>query len=134
LIRGSSKDLAHVDLGNDLVRDMRRKMWRRGSAIARHGAVTEASPRPISWVIRVEWPTIESNAGAIAASLDKPLSAVMTPLAQAHERTEPEFVDIAPMWLDVITDLRRHDNASLQAILAKRMREQLVPPDPRPAP
>jgi hypothetical protein len=83
-------------------------------------------------VIRVERPTIEPNAG-VAANLDEPLSAVMTPLAERPERTEPEFVVIAPMRLDVITDLRRRDNAALQAILAKRMREQLVPLDPCPS-
>ena len=98
------------------------------------GALTETSPPPIGRVIRVERPTIESNAGEVAASLDKPLCAVMTPLAERLERTEPEFVDIPPMRLDVITDLRRHDNASVEAILAKRMLEQLVPTDPRPAP
>jgi hypothetical protein len=78
--------------------------------VARHGAVTEASPRPIDWVVRVERPTIESDAGVVAASFDKPLRAVMTPLAERLERTEPEFVDIPPMRLDVITDLRRRDN------------------------
>jgi hypothetical protein len=106
--------------------------WVRGSAIG-EGVMTEASPPPIGRVIRVERPTIQSNAGEVAASLDKPLSAVMTPLAERLERTEPESVDIAPMRLDVITDLCRPDDASLQAILAKRMREQLLPPDPRPA-
>ena len=50
-----------------------------------------------------------------------------------HRLMNGPGVDIAAMRLDVITDRRRCDNASLQAILAKRMREQLVPPDPRPA-
>ena len=101
---------------------------------AKHGALTEASPPPIGRVIPVERPTIEPDIRAETARLDEPLRAVVTMLAERLERAEPELVDIAPMRLDVITDLRRRDNASLQAILAKRMREQLVPPDPRPAP
>jgi hypothetical protein len=39
----------------------------------------------------------------------------MAPLAQALKRTEPEFVDIAVVRLDVIADRRRRDDAALQA-------------------
>ena len=90
----------------------------------------EASPRAISWVIWIERPTVEPDIRTETARLDEALRAVVTPLAERLKRAEPEFVDIAPMRLDVITDLRRRYSASLQAILAKRMREQLVPPDP----
>jgi hypothetical protein len=85
-------------------------------------------------MVRVERPSIQADIGAEPVQLDKSLRGVVTFLAKRLERAEPEFVDIALMRLDVITDLRRRDNALLQAILAKRMREQLVPPDPRPAP
>jgi hypothetical protein len=61
----------------------------------------------------VERPTIESDIRTKTARLDEPLRAVMTPLAERLEWTEPEFVDIATMRLDVITDRRRRDNASL---------------------
>ena len=30
-------------------------------------------------------------------------------------RTEPEFIDVAVMWLDVIADFRRRDDAELEA-------------------
>jgi hypothetical protein len=54
----------------------------------------------------------------------------MAPFAQAHERTEPEFIDVPTMRLDVITDFCRRDDAALQTELAERMREQLLLPDP----
>ena len=66
--------------------------------------------------------------------LDKPLSAVVATLAEALERTKPEFVDVAVMRLDVIADCRRLDDAALKAEFAQRVFEQLVPPNPRPAP
>jgi hypothetical protein len=94
---------------------------------------SEVSLCPKDRVARVRRPPIRPYVRAETARLDEPLRAVMTPLAERLERTEPEFVDIAPMRLDVITNLRRRDNASLLAILAKRLLEQLVPPDPRPS-
>jgi predicted metal-dependent HD superfamily phosphohydrolase len=43
------------------------------------------------------------------------------PLAQALKWTEPEFVDVAVVRFDVITDFCRRDDAALQAELAERM-------------
>jgi hypothetical protein len=80
--------------------------------IARHAGVTEASPRPISWVIRVERPTIEPDTRAETARLDEPLRAVVTRFAERLEWTEPELIDIAVMRLDVIADRRRLDDAA----------------------
>src|SRR5262249_17242296 len=37
---------------------------------------------------------------------------VMTLLAQALKRAKPELVDVAVMWLDVIADRRRCDDAA----------------------
>jgi hypothetical protein len=37
--------------------------------------------------------------------LNESLRAVVAVLAEAHERAEPEFVGVAAMWLDVITNL-----------------------------
>jgi hypothetical protein len=82
---------------------------------------------------RIDRPPIKANIGAETAWLDKPLGTIVATLAQALKRAEPEFVDIAVMWLDVIADFRRLDDAALCAILAQRMFTQLVPPDPRPA-
>jgi predicted metal-dependent HD superfamily phosphohydrolase len=65
--------------------------------------------------------------------LDEPLRGVVTFLAERVEGAEPEFVDVAVMWLNVIADRRRRDDGALQAIFAKRMLEQLVLPDPGPA-
>ena len=92
-----------------------------------------ASPHTVDRMIRIEWPTIEPDIRAKTARLDEPLSAVMTSLAERLEWTEPEFVDIATMRLDVIADCRGHDDAALQTIRTKRVCEQLVVPDPRPA-
>ena len=66
-------------------------------------------------VARVQRPAIETNIGAETARLDEPLSPVVAALAQALERTKPEFVDVAVMWLDVIADFRRRDDAELEA-------------------
>ena len=84
-------------------------------------------------VARVQRPAIETNIGAETARLDEPLSTVVAALAQALERTKPEFVDVAVMGLDVIADFCRRHDAALRAILAQRMLEQLVPPGSRPA-
>jgi hypothetical protein len=67
------------------------------------------------------------------SSLDEPLRGVVLALAEALERTEPELVDVAVMWLDVIADFRRLDDAALCAILAHRLFAQLVSSDASPA-
>src|SRR5262245_25626485 len=82
---------------------------------------------------RVQRQAIKANIGAKAARLNEPLRGVVAALAQALERAEPEFVDVALMRFDVIADFCRRDDAALCAILTQRMLEQLVPPDPRPA-
>jgi hypothetical protein len=85
-------------------------------------------------MVRIKRPTIEAYIRAKPTRLDKALRAIVTMLAERLERAEPELVDIAMVRLDMVADRRGHDDAAFQAILAKRMREQLVPPDPRPAP
>jgi len=82
---------------------------------------------------RVQRHAIKADIGAETVRLDKPLSAVVATLAEALERTKPEFVDVAVMRLNVIADGRRCDDGALQAILTKRVFEQLVPPDASPA-
>ena len=64
----------------------------------------------IGRVARVQRPSIQADIGAEPVQLDKSLRGVVTFLAKRLEGAEPEFVDIAPMRLDVITDLRRRDN------------------------
>jgi len=91
---------------------------------------TSRSARPIDRMVGVQRPPIQSNVGAKPARLDHPLRRIMAPFAQAHERTEPEFIDVPTMRLDVITDFCRRDDAALQTELAERMREQLLLPDP----
>jgi len=63
---------------------------------------------------RVQRPPIKADIGAETVRLDKPLSAAMATLAEALERTKPEFVDVAVMWLDVIADFRRRDDTALE--------------------
>jgi hypothetical protein len=84
-------------------------------------------------MIGVQRPTVQSDVRAKPARLDKSFRRIVTPLAQAHERTEPEFIDIAAVGLDVVTDFCRRDDAALQAELAERMREQLLLANPGPA-
>ena len=64
---------------------------------------------------RVQRHAIKADIGAETAQLDEPLRGVVAPFAQALERTKPEFVDVAVMWLDVIADFRRRDDAELEA-------------------
>jgi hypothetical protein len=82
---------------------------------------------------RVQRPPIKTNIVAKPACLDKPLRGVVTSLAERLERAEPEFVDVAAMCLDVITDLSRRYDAALCAILAQRLFAQLVSSDASPA-
>jgi hypothetical protein len=91
------------------------------------------SAGPVGRVTRVQRPTIEPDIRAETARLDEPLGAVVTRFAERLEWTEPELIDIAPVRLDVVANRRWLDDAALQAKLTKRMFEQLVPPDSRPA-
>ena len=83
-------------------------------------------------MIGVQWPPVQSNIGAIAARLGELLCRVVTALAQAPKRAQPELVDVALVRFDVIAEFRRRDDAALQAEVAERMRKQLVFPDPGP--
>lgn len=53
--------------------------------------------------------------------LNESLRAVVAPLAEAHERADPEFVDVAVVRLDVITNLCRRDFAALEAERAEEV-------------
>src|SRR5262249_8734468 len=92
-----------------------------------------SAPATVDRMARVQRPPIQADTGAETVRLDKPLRGVVATLAQALERTKPEFVHVAMMWLDVIADCRWCDDGALQAILTKRVFEQLVPPDASPA-
>src|SRR5215472_14080790 len=72
-------------------------------------------PRDCSWMARFQRPAIQANIGAETARLDEPLRTVVASLAERLERAEPEFVDVAAMCLDVITDLSRRYDAALEA-------------------
>jgi hypothetical protein len=76
-----------------------------------HAAMS--SPRSIDWMARVERPAIEAHARAKPADLDKPLRGVVATFAEAYERAEPEFVDVAVVRLNVVADCRRLDDALL---------------------
>ena len=72
------------------------------------------SPPPsVDRMARVERPAIEAHIRAKPADLDKPLPGVVATFAEAHERAEPEFVDVAVMRLNVIADCCRLDDAPL---------------------
>ena len=104
-----------------------------GSLIACHG-VTEVSPHAIGRVARVQRPAIKADIRPKTTQLDEALRAVVTRFAERLERTEPELIDVAAVRFDVIADCRRGYNAALEAKLTKRMLQQLVLPDPSPAP
>jgi hypothetical protein len=70
---------------------------------------------------RIQRPAIETNIRPKPARLDQPLCGIVATLAERLEGPEPEFVDVAMMRLDVIADLRRRDDAALEAELAERM-------------
>jgi hypothetical protein len=65
-------------------------------------------------MVRVERPSIRANIGPEPTQLEKSLRAVVTPFAERLERTEPEFVDVAAMRLDMVADLRRRNDAALE--------------------
>jgi hypothetical protein len=81
---------------------------------------------------RVQRPSIPADVRAKPVDLGKPFSGIMTAFAKAHEGAEPEFVDVAAMRLDMIADRCRLEDAALEAELAKRLLEQLVPPNSGP--
>jgi hypothetical protein len=82
---------------------------------------------------RVQRPAIQADIGTETACLDEALRTVMTSLAERLKRAEPEFVDIAVMWLDVIADFRRRDDIALETERAQRVFAQLVSSDSSPA-
>jgi len=63
-----------------------------------------SAPR-LDWMARVQRPAIQANIGAETVRLNEPLRGVVAALAQALERTEPEFVDVAVMRPGVIAFL-----------------------------
>jgi hypothetical protein len=67
----------------------------------------------VDWMARVERPPIEAHARAEPADLGKPLRGVVATFAEAHERADPEFVDVAMVRLNVVADCRRLDDAPL---------------------
>ena len=81
---------------------------------------------------RVERPTIEAHIRAKPADLGKPLRGVVATFAEAHERAEPEFVDVAVVRLNMVADCRRLDDAPLQAERTQRVFKKLVLSNPSP--
>ena len=61
----------------------------------------------------VQRPPVWADIGAKTARLDKPLRGVVATFAEAHERTEPEFVDVAVVRLNMVADCCRLDYAAL---------------------
>jgi hypothetical protein len=82
---------------------------------------------------RVQRPPIQADIGTETVLLYELLRGVVTLLAKRLKWAEPELIDVTMMRFDVIANCRRRDNGALQAIFAKRMLEQLVLSDPRPA-
>jgi hypothetical protein len=78
---------------------------------------------------RVHRPPIEANIGAETAPLDEPLRTIVAVLAQALKRAKPKLVNVAMVRFDMIADYCGRDDGALQAILTKRVFEQLVLPD-----
>jgi hypothetical protein len=81
---------------------------------------------------RIQRPSIPTYIRAKPMNLGEALAGIVATLAEAHKRAKPKFIDVAAMRLDMITDGSRHDDAALEAELAKRMFGQLVASDPCP--
>ena len=81
---------------------------------------------------RVQRPAIQADIGAETACLHEPLRTVVTPLAERLERAEPELVDVAVMWLNVIADFRCRDDTALETERTQRVFAKLVSADPSP--
>jgi len=64
-------------------------------------------------MIGIERPPIKTNVGSEPAQLDEPLGGVVTFLAKRLEWTEPEFIDVAVVWLELIADRRWRDDGAL---------------------
>jgi hypothetical protein len=64
---------------------------------------------------RVERPAIQAHIRAKTADLDEPLPGVVTTFAETHKRTEPEFINVTAVRLNMVADCRRLDDAPLQA-------------------
>src|SRR5262249_52397321 len=79
---------------------------------------------------RVQGPPVQPDIGAETVQFDEPPRRVVTFFARRLEWTEPEFVDVAVVCSDVTANRRQRDDAALQTVLAKRMLEQLMLPDP----
>jgi hypothetical protein len=60
--------------------------------------------RPIARVAQVQRPAIQTDIRAETVQFDEPLRGIVTFLAKRLERSEPEPVDVAGMWLDVIAN------------------------------
>jgi len=82
---------------------------------------------------RVQRPAIEANIRPVPAPLDEPLRRIVALLAKGLKRPEPKLVHIAAMRLDVIADCCWRDDAALEAELAQRVLQQLVPANASPA-
>ena len=72
---------------------------------------------------RVQRPPIKANIRPIPALLDEPLRRIVALLTEGLKRAQPELVHVALVRLDVIADLRRGDDAALEAVLAQWMLE-----------
>jgi hypothetical protein len=77
------------------------RQWARNPTRSHLDARDRVSPPTVDRMARVQRQAIKANIGAETARLDEQLSTVVAALAEALERTEPEFVDVAVMWLDV---------------------------------
>jgi len=69
----------------------------------------------------IERPPIRADVETVAALLDQFLGAVMTRLARRLQLAEPELLDVAVVRLNVVTDGRRLDDATLEAKFAQRI-------------
>ena len=90
-------------------------------------------PVRVARMIRIERPAIDADVGAESVQLDVTLRGIVARLAKRLKRPEPKYIHVATMRLDVVADGRRRDDAALEAELAQRMLEQLMPANPRPA-
>jgi hypothetical protein len=81
----------------------------------------------IERVTRVHRITIHTYLGAVSSMLFDLLGAAMALMAQGLQRAVEERIRVAIVWLDVVSDLSRHDLTLFEAIDTERMKSYLRP-------
>ena len=76
-------------------------------------------------MVAIQWPAIDADVGPEATLFLILLAALVAVPAQRLQTTQPKFVPVTAVWLDVVGDDGGDDEAFLQTALAQRMGAEL---------